>query len=347
MNHKGEAFNVQDYAFVRGVCDAWDNPQVRSVALMWAARVGKTQTAMSMMVASIANDPVTFLYGNANETLVRDTVRDKWYPVFLANPDTRRWVPSARNRIETRIKLSLCQGYTAWSGSETQLADKDPRFLHAGEVDKWSKNKGDEADPLDLFLQRGAEIRDRKAIVESTPQIANRSRIESQLLRGWNCRFHVPCPHCNCYQQMIFGTGEPDSPGVIFEKLDGKLHAETARTSARYRCARCKKEIAERYRRAMVRAGVWVAEGQYADDEGTVTGTRINDGPHASFQLSRLYAPTFTWGDTAAEFIAGYRKGDMRDFKNSVMGETWMPIEADQPWTKIASRLCLQYDVST
>lgn len=346
-NHKGEPFSMIDFPWTKGICDAWDDPDVRQIALQFAARIGKTQLAQSLMVATIAHDPATWMYGNATEKLVIRTVRDKYYPMFEMCPTTNSWVPPKSRRLQAEVVLSTCRGYTGWSGSPITLADLDPKYLHAGEIDKWSKNKSEEADPLALFLQRGVEIPDRKVIIESTPAIQHRSRIESALLSGWNCRFYCPCPRCGHYQPLEWGEG-PDKKGnyptggIVFDKLNGKIHADTAYRTARYLCEKCRKEWHDDEKREVVQAGQWVPAGQHLTKSGKIRGTMQNPGPNASYQLSRLYAPTFTFGDVARDFVIAELGSEelMRDWRNSCMGWTWSPLVAQKPWEEVAKLLC-------
>ena len=66
-NHKGEPFNPIEYPWCESICDVWDDRNVTELVFQFAARTGKTQLALSLMVASLSRDPTTFMYGNANE----------------------------------------------------------------------------------------------------------------------------------------------------------------------------------------------------------------------------------------------------------------------------------------
>ena len=343
-NHKGEPFNPIDFPWTEYICDTWDDPNVRSITLQMCARIGKTQLSQSIMVATIGRDPSTFMYGNASETIVKDTVREKWYPMFKNCILTRKWVPPKSRQIQTRINLTNCQGYTSWSGSATQLADKDPKYKLADEVDKWDKSKSDEADSLPLFLERGLEIPDGKTLIGSTPQITKRSRVEYHLLKGSNCRWQVPCPKCEKFQELVFGDGIHKG-GIVFAKKDGKLDENTARLTATYQCKFCSHKITEDERKPMIKKGVWCPEGQRVTKKGKVIGTRTNPGPHESFQLARWYAPTFSFGECAAAFVAHYKKGQLQNWNNSWMGVTWQPVLSDDPWEDVAERMDGGYEL--
>ena len=179
----------------------------------------------------------------------------------------------------------------------------------------------------ELFMERGIEIPDRKTILESTPGVEGKSRINQYMTLGTNCRFHVPCANCGYFQELVVGDGT--AGGIIFEKDEnGKLHPDVAFETARYRCCKCEKEIGETKRKAMIRKGQWVPEGQYLTKTGKLRGKKARDSNIASFQLSRLYAPTFSFGDIARQYVSCKIKEDqgnpepMRNFVNSWQGLT-------------------------
>ena len=353
-NHKGEPFNPVSYPWTKGICEAWDDPDVRSIALQFAARLGKTQLAQSLIISAIANEPATWMLGQATETLVKETIRDKYYPMFERCEPTRKWVPSRAKRIQTRVDLITCRGYAGWSGSPTSLADKDPKYLHAGEIDKWSKNISSEADPLELFLERGLEIPDRKVLIESTPAIANQSRIEAALKAGWDCRYYVPCPKCGNYDYIQWGEGfDKDgncAGGVIWDRDEkGHMDSNLALHTARYMCFKCKKEWDDDMKHEICLKGQWVPKGQWLTKTGKIRGSMLNPGPDASYQLSRLYAPTFTFGDVARAYVIAHHGHEekMRNWRNSWMGWTWTPLRVVKPWEEIAEMLCCDYPLQT
>lgn len=338
----GLPFNHIDYPWVEGICDEWDSPRRNTIWLQFAARLGKSLTAQALLVASIGVAPAPAMIATSTEKLLVDTIRDKLWPMFDRCPKTRSWVPPKHEQNRLRMDLRHSVIYGGWSGSVSSLADKDPRYKWAFEIDKMSADKSEEADPLQLFNERGIEIPDRKSIYESTPAIAGRSRVNRGLLKGTNCRFQVPCRKCQAFQQLIRGDGKPGTGGLIWDKDDdGHSTPSLAYNTARYRCAHCQKELDDADRRPMIRAGKWVPAGCRLDKRGRMHGTPLNDGPDASFQLGRLYAPTFTFGDVAKNWVESLpSEEDRRNHINSWDGEVWELLQQDYDWEDVASRLC-------
>lgn len=351
---EGKPFNWIDYPWTEGICDEWDNAARQTIWLQFAARCGKTLIAQMLLKSAIARRPAPALYGSSTEGIVKQTMLKKLYPMFDHCDETRAMLPPKHRRLQTRMDLKHSTLYTAWSGSPTTLADLDPHYKHGGEIDKWDKSASDEADPLSLFMERGREVPDRKTILESTPTVARKSRVERGLTGGTDCRWMVPCPKCGKYQEMIYCGYDQKrkqlefdpSKGGLYYDLDNGIPSESlAYTSARYICGKCKHEWADEDRRPAIRAGMWVARGQWVAKTRNgpeIRGRAVNgDGPDASYQLSRLYAPTFTFGDNARELAACFGDEDRyRNFRNSWAGLTYEQRKTEEEWDEVSERLC-------
>lgn len=343
----GKPFNWLDYPWTEGICDAWDDPRRDTIWLMFAARLGKTLIAHTLLCAAIARRPAPALYGATTETFVKQTINKKIYPMLEWCDETRGSLPPKHKRLQTRVDLLHSTLYTAWSGSPTTLADLDPHYKHAGEIDKWNKASSDEADPLQLFLERGREVPDRKTIAESTPTIEGHSRVAKGVKRGTNCRWQVPCPSCGGYQELTHpeyddrdGWQFSDSCLIFDCDESGQSSLDRAYATARYRCGFCKHEIYDVDRKPMVRRGVWVPSGQYVDRKGKIAGKAHSDGPEASFQLARIYAPTFTFGDIGRGLVESLEDEKARqNFANSWMGIPYRRRLKTEEWTDVAKRL--------
>lgn len=337
----GKPFNAHDYPWVKGICDAYDMDSVRQVSLQMAARLGKSMTAQALMVAGVVHDPDVGMVAMSTKKLLEETVEDKYYPILENTNVTRNLIPPTHHRNKHEVSIGSVKLYGAWSGSSTTLADKPPKYKHAGEVDKWEVAASREADSLKLFMERGIEIPDRKSIIESTPDLTQTSRIERALLSGWNCRFMLPCPLCKNRIQLIPGDGKEDGAGgVKFDLLDGKPNVYHAYKTARYLCQECGGEWGDQWRRAAILQGVWVPEGCHVTPGGKVTGEMSGDPENASFQLSRLYAPTFKFGDIARQICKCIIDPDeWQTTRNSWFGVTHSYRASSLTWNETAERL--------
>lgn len=340
----GLPFSPIDYPWGEGIANAWDDPHVKTITLMTCARIGKTTIANALMMAAINHDPRPAMVGSSTETLLKEQIKDKYLPMMDLCEPYEGWLLPEHRRLQTRIDLKHSIVYGAWAGSATTLADKDPVYLHGGEVDKWTKNKSDEADPLFLFLERGAEQLDRKVMLESTPSTQGSSRIDNLFHNGTARRLHVPCPHCRHHQVFKLAKGRKGT-GLQFDKdEEGLATPSIAYQTARYICEKCKKDIHDDQRMTMVRNGIWVPKGQTVTKTGKIRGKAVNETPDESFQLNRIYSPTFTFGDVAKEYASCVGDIDRyRNFINSWMGEVWVPRRTKATWEEVSGRMTGQH----
>lgn len=341
----GQSFSAIDYPWVEGICDAWDDPSIRTVWLQFAARLGKSLLSQALMICAVRHDPAPAMIASTNQEIIKQTIRTKMWPMLRNSGDgCRQLCPAPHKQGSLEMRLVTSTIYAGWSGSTTSLADKDPRYKWGYEVDKWDRSSSNEADSLSLFRERGIEDVDRKEILESTPDLAATSRVNRGLLASDNRRFHIPCPLCGAGTQLI--RGEPDTiertGGVLWDKPNGGANVfTTAYETARYLCPHCKREWGEKHRRAAIRKGKWVPEGCKLED-GKVTGEPLYRGPDAGFQLGRLYASQFTFGDHARHWMQVHcGMEDEQDHINSWDGETWSRLASDQSWEQLGDKLAI------
>ncbi len=345
---KGNPFNPIDYPWTKGICDAYDDPEVREIVMQFAARVGKTMLGHGLFFCSLANDPADALFGTATEDLVKKRVRKEMEPMLEGCTPLRVQLLPKSKRLQTRIDLTTATIYCGWSGSPSTFADISVKYSHGSEISKWSYEASLEADVLELFTERGSEKPDRKMILESSPATTGKCRVNRKLHEGTNRRFHVPCPKCGTRQPLVICRGDPTEGGLFWDK-DGEVHdPDLAAKTARYHCRSCPTEIHDEQKRPMVREGIWVAEGQRLTKTGRLMGQPIRGGPVESFQLSRLYSHLYSFGDVARKYSQGLLDEEiMRSVMNSWMGETWSPRRAVADWEDVAERLCMEYSMGT
>lgn len=344
----GQPFDGDRVPWLEGVCDAYDDPIVRTLSLMWGTRLGKTSGAFQIMACKMATAPMPGLFSQSTQTLVKRTVTGKIYPILRSIEATREQLPIEKLQGWEKIKLSQSTWHVAWSGSATSLADIEAYYGHASEVDKWSFDEqqgGDagEGDPLDQWDERFKEHwNSRKQIYECSPSTKRKSRIYKKLLGSNNCRFNVPCPKCKNRHVLRMGSADAaQSGGIVFDKLpDGSFDRDLAFSTARYVCEHCRKEIYNEQRFAMMRSGVWVPEGCYADKRGRVLGTPKRSQQHWGSQLSSLYSLQMGWGDIAAKSVESRgNPKSLQMFVNGWKAEVWEPHRSKSEPEEIAERL--------
>ena len=320
----GLPFSLAAFPHADGVLDAFDNPSIRRIILQWGTRLGKTTNCLSLMAQQARTNPRNMMFSSSTEGAAKRVVGERLWPI-LAATDGLRLPPSARRSNEC-IRLPGCRIYVGWSGSAASLADVGAVFGVANEIDKWDSTLSDEADPLKLFCNRVKGFPDHKLILESTPTIRHRSRIESLLHESNQHLRHVPCPHCGEFQVLV--KGHKDTPGGFkwWHDGDGHTDPEIAYETAYYQCAICENRIENHHRTEMLRKGIWCPLSCKVAQDGTISGENekaksdtIGFGP-----LPSWYALTQTWGDFPRVWLSAQGKPrELQDVVNSYLAETW------------------------
>ena len=337
----GQPFSLDAYPHVRGVCDAFDDPTIRRIALQWGTRTGKTTTCLGLMAKQAGVDPRNMMFASTSKDSAGRVTRTRLYPLLESCQVTAEQLPAKGKRGRFLVELALCSIFVGWSGSVSSLADVGARFAIANEIDKWDRAQSIEADPLELFLERVKGFLDHKVIVESTPTVAGQSRIEREMaLANQHLRW-CPCPRCGEYQVLVKGSGT--GGGIVWDRLrSGKSDPQLAEDTAYYRCGACEGRIDNGDRLLMLRAGVWAPVGCHVTPAGEIAGTprsqvrdRVGFGP-----LPRWYATTERWGDFARRWVEAKGKpAKLRGVVNSDMAELWQVVQQVETWETIAARL--------
>ena len=338
----GMPFSMAAFPHVDGVLAAFDNPTVRTIVLQWGTRLGKTTTCLSLMSRVAATNPRNMMFASSTKDSAGRVVSSRLYPILESTDGVKKQLLPEHRRSKLDVRLEACRIYVGWSGSETSLADVGAWFGVANEIDKWDVDVSSEADSLALFLNRFKGFPNHKIILESTPTVKGRSRIESWLNRSNRHRRYCPCPHCGEFQ--ILRKGEENQPGGIkWDRLEnGQSDPDLAFRTAYYECGHCQKRIENYHRIPMLRRGVWVPDGCTIDKEGVIHGTAdkalsdvVGFGP-----LPSWYALTETWGGFARAFLrAQKRPRDLQDVVNSYLAETWEAKKTKSTPERVAERI--------
>lgn len=208
-NNEGRPYDHYAYPHIGapgGPADAFDAAWIREIYLQWASRCGKTFFGQSSLQYVAATMPCPMMFASSSQKIALEII-DRTYAMIEQNIVLESLLPPKHRRKQDRIDLRDCEIHVAWARSKDTLADKNVKVGHANELDKWEHvSTSTEGDPFKLFMDRGKQFAaTKKFIMESTPAVKGRSRIEDGLKRSSDCRFFVPCPHCGRYQQLRMG----------------------------------------------------------------------------------------------------------------------------------------------
>lgn len=346
---EAQPFNGGMMPWAQGVCEAWDDPSVREIVMMWGTRLGKTMVSMQLSAKAMATNPMPGLFGTANERLATRTVRNKLYRVLQAIRETRLQLLPEKLRSNREIRLTESTWPVIWSGSNTMLADWGACYGWANEVSKWDTSKSADGvakagDTLSQFLERFKEFwHARKILFECSPGLKHKCKIERKYLESNQCQYHVPCPRCKQYQVLKMGRGD-GTGGIVFEKLEGgRLDSDLAQQTATYQCEKCLKKIGDMDRPWMMQRGKWAPKGCTVDKKGRLCGEPERKCDIWGGQLSSLYSLQMNWGDIARKFVESRKNPALLQvFVNDWLAETWEPYHIKHEPDEIADRVATE-----
>lgn len=326
-------YRLDLFPYFREIMDCFDDPLIETITLQTASQVGKTQLAIACLAKMGATNPHPMAFADADERSTKRIIKRMWRTFERCEP-LRAVIPPRRLQAADVMTCTNFVIQGAWAGSPASAADYGAFVVVLNETDKMnSASTSSEADFRELMKERTKGYVGFKIVQISTPSLTHNSYIETERLRGDNRAWMVPCPHCRHYQQLRTGNGKTPG-GIRFEKLKGRLDPQTARDSAWYECERCQRRIDEHQRFAMLSQGIWCPEGCRVAPDGSLTGTPLRRGSHASFgPLSTLCSklPGISIGLYAEKIVEALtttgdkRREKLRNFRNSWEALTWDP----------------------
>lgn len=298
--------------YLRRPMDAITDPRVREVSVMKSSRIGASQ-ALVINTAGyyIDEEPSPIIVALPTDGDAIKFSTQLLQPALRDTPALAERISMIKGKRQRSTMLQM-----AFPGGTLQvLGTKSPRAMRAvhgriilmSEIDAYEFSAGKDGDPTKLLVKRADGYGSPKFIRESTPLIEATSRIEKAFLAGSAEYYHVPCPHCEFYQRLVWGAKL--EYGIQWDGMD----PDTSPATVRYVCQNCRRDILEEEKHAMVAAGDWVAQHPERTE-------------HLSFHLNALVSPFpgARWPILVKEWITAQGKYDeLKVFVNQVLGETW------------------------
>lgn len=310
--------------YLREIQDAIIDPAIEEIVALKAAQIGWSECTRNILGFWIDNDPGPCLLVMPSEDAAKEILEDRIRPLIEHTPAVKQHLTDrASDNTKSGIKFDTMSLHLGWAGSPQALASRPCRYVICDEVDKYPPFSGKEADPISLARERTKTYQYRKKILlGSTPTTRNGS-----IWRAWEgCgdqrSYHVPCPHCGEFQQLVLNniTGWKDLGKNIADQNKLADFVEQHRV-AYYRCEHCQGKIEDRHKTKMIQAGVWLSQGQTISKDGTIEGERPKS-KRVGFHIPSLLATWVSFSDVAAEYLRSMGDAQkMMNFKNSTLAE--------------------------
>jgi phage terminase large subunit GpA-like protein len=304
---------------MRGVMDAFNEPETREIVVKKGTQVGYTAGLMNLIGYCMDVEPCPILMLLPTEAMAAEVSKNRLSPMLRDTPRLRGKVRDARSRDSgnTIWAKSFPGGRLALVGANApaQLASRPIRVVINDEVDKFPPSAGTQGDPMKLASKRQTWFWNRKTIKGSSPGVKGVSVIDRDYAASDKREYRVPCPDCRHAQTLRWEQ-------VIWDKVgDGRDKAHRPET-AHYVCEACGSlwDDAARWqaiRDAAANGGGWVATAPFRGIAG--------------FHLPQFVSSAVTLEDIVTEFLTAMGKlpGTSYDpqllkvWTNSVLAETW------------------------
>ena len=297
------------------------NNSRRDIVIKCSAQSSKTQGILNCACWAIAEDPGPSLWVMAAKDEAREFVRDRAGPTFRACKPVAEKI----NVDETmEFSFSGIPFYFAGAGSPSKLQSKPIRWLYLDEVRNYPPGA------LDTVLKRTRSFWNARRLIISTPDM-EKDALDRLFKLGDMRIFHIRCPACRTYQQLLFEQMKGARVVGDREKSCKFSEVEGARDAAgswnfdrlaqwiRYECAACfhliKDTPSERKRLA--------ADGKFIAQNPNASSSTI------SFHWNAMLPYWVPWRDVVEEYInarAALKAGDrspMKTFYNETLGLSW------------------------
>lgn len=310
--------DVVPYARMPMKCLSRSHP-AEKIVLMWPSQSSKTEIILNAIGANMCYNPGPMMVVQPTIGMSKKFSKQRLKSLILDSPQVLKVFGgkySTRDGSNTILEKEFPGGMLMLVGSNapSALASMPIRDVYADEVDRNAISAGNEGSPLQLAIQRTTNFPDRKILITSTPTVKNKSVIEGEYQETNQCELHLPCPHCEHYQMLIW------------DRLDYKTHGVE---NPVYKCENCEEEIEEHNKRWMLKNHKWVPQNPDAP--------KNNWGFH--FNALSIPFPNSSWKNLVAEWKAAQKDSmKLRVFVNTRLAQTWESRGETPDWEKIFLR---------
>jgi phage terminase large subunit GpA-like protein len=294
-------------------CLSPSNP-TEKVVFMKGAQIGGTEAGNNWVGYIIDQAPGPLLVVQPTVEMGKRWSKGRLAPLIEDTPCLRGKIkdPRSRDSGNTVQSKEFRGGIVVVTGANSAvgLRSMPVRYLFLDEVDAYPGDADGEGDPVSLAIQRTATFARRKILLVSTPTIQGISRIEMEYENSDQRQFHVPCPHCNELQVLVW-------PQVQFDDEHGAF----------YKCISCSKKIEEFEKTEMLQHGQWIAKHP--------------DRIVAGFHISSLYSPVgwFSWQQAVTNFKQAQKNETLlKVWVNTTLGEPWVDRGEAPDWERLYER---------
>ncbi len=334
----------------RGPMRAVTQPGVRTITVMCATQLLKTELILNTLGYFVDLDPCPILVVQPKEELAKKFSHIRLKQMIKSTPRIRQKFveEKAKDSADTALYKEFTGGQVAIVSAKTpgNLAMLAIRLVFLDEIDKYDESSGKEGDPVDLAEERMSKYSTNSLSIRvCSPTIKDQSRIEESYNSSDRRKPFVKCPHCNHKQVMVWknvrwnkdesGNAIYDTAsyccegcGVVWSEYDRiiaiKENMEWYQT-AEFTCRECNhKNKPSTWNPNEKNAWVWNEEYIYHAAHCENCGKGKCPDHHAGFWANKIYGQFRALADMCRLFIEAQGNIEkLKMFINTQLAETF------------------------
>lgn len=298
-----------------------------AVAFVGPARTGKTMGLLDGWLAyCVTCDPGDMLIVQMTQDKARDYSKARVNRALKSPFPLSEYLSTRANDDNTHDKL-FKNGMLLKIGWPTvsQLSSSDYRYVALTDYDRMPDDIDGEGSGFKLALKRittymsrgmcavesspGRDITDPNwipATPHEAPPVSGVLGIYNQSDRR---RWYWPCPECGDYFEATPGLSLFNLPkdSVLIEMIRSSDIKILANQYNKIVCPCCGSVIDDTHKYNMNKRGVWVGEGQWVDQDGSLHGTPMSSSI-AGYWLGGVAAAYQSWASLVTRYLQGLRE---------------------------------------
>ncbi|MDP8728353.1 terminase gpA endonuclease subunit [Serratia marcescens] len=299
------------FNFQKGMIDAI-NESKKKIVFETSAQIGKTTILNGILFFKTATDPGNAGVLQATGREVSQWLAGKIRPMIDYSPMMQEIVTDKndRNAVNNGNQVQLKSGgfwYFMSLNSPSHLRGKTLPLMLLDEVDA-VESESDEGNPIEIAMQRATTFGDDARIFICSTPTGKYGAIHTQYENSDKRKFHVPCPKCGHFHEMVWEN-------IKFDKIIIQGKQVPSPESAYYECPECAHRWSEGERVRAVNKGKWVI-------------TRP-EGDYIGFHISRLYSPMSSIESVVKDYADAFNNYSLSTFYNTVLGLPYDDLNAD------------------
>lgn len=277
------------------------DPAIRECTVMKSSRTGFTEGSLNVIRWMAAAKPGPALFAISSEKKAKKVMRRLLPTLRDVAPDA--FTENRDDVTKLVIALKEMEILLAGSGSADAFMEAWYEVVINDEVEEHESDH--EEDTMVRGEGRLVGVDDALLINISKPQLAE-GPIHARYLRGSQEKYHVPCPRCEFYQELIWDYVKFSHCRDAFGNYDMKA----VDRDTYYECSRCHKPIEEKEKAAMLWEPIRTGRPRYGwepEPESRRKGVK-QEPEKVSLQISDFYSlhHEVSWGKLAVKYLNAF-----------------------------------------